>query len=182
MRLTTILATLVLFVLASCGPVDFAERSETVSRTLTVREIDRDARSFAVTGDGQRFILRVSDAVKNFDQIEVGDKLNVEFVEAVAVGMADPSDTGETIDLEGAVVAGEGQKPAIAGGEFFSTVVEFISYDPATNLVVVQNKDGEVFATQVRRELRRFARSRQPGDLIEVDIATGLAIAISAAE
>lgn len=182
MRLMTIFATLALFVLASCGPVDFAERSESVSRTLTVREIDRDARSFAVTGDGQRFVLRVSDAVQNFDQIEVGDKLNVEFVEAVAVGMADRADTGETIELDGAVVAEEGQKPAIAGGEFFSTVVEFISYDPATNLAIVQNKDGEVFATQVRREFRSFARSRQPGDLIEIDIVTGLAIGITPAE
>lgn len=182
MRLTTLTTSLVLFVLASCGPVNFADRTDSVSRTLTVREINEEDRSFAVTGDGQRFNLRVSEAVQNFDQIEVGDKLNVEFIETVAVSMADPEDTGETIVLEGAAVAADGQKPAIEGGEIVSTVVEFMSYDSSTQTAVVKNEDGDIFATKVRPEMRRFARSRMPGDRIEVGIVTALAISITAAE
>lgn len=181
MRIFPILAALSALIVASCGPVDVAERTDAVSRTLTVREIDRDARSFDVTGDGQRFTLRVSEAVQNFDQIEIGDKLNVDYVESVAVSMADPEDAGETLALEGAATAAPGEKPGIAGGEFVSTVVEFVSYDPGTKNALVKTSDGDFFATKVPREMRRFAKSRVPGDRIEVDVITAMAVSISPA-
>jgi hypothetical protein len=170
-----------LFVVTACAPPDFAERTDTKERTLTVREIDRVNRSFAVTGDGQRFNLRVSDAVVNFDQIEVGDKLNVTYFESVAVGMALPEDDGETLALEGVVFAPEGAKPGIAGADLVSTVVEFVSYDPKTKVAVLKTMEGNIFAAEVRRELRKFAAARVPGDRIAVDIATGFAVAIEPA-
>lgn len=181
MKLIKLFSAAALVALSACAPTDFAEQTETVERTLTVREINPENRSFAVTGDGQRFNLTVSDAVVNFDQIEVGDKLNVSYVESVAVGMALPEDTGETIALEGGVLAPEGAKPGIAAGEVFSTVVEFISYDPETKVAVVRLNDGNIYAAQVRRELRGFAAARQPGDRIAVDIASGFAVAIEPA-
>jgi len=181
MKLTTLLAAAAFAALTACAPADFAERSETVERTLTVREIDRENRSFAVTGDGQRFNLTVSDAVVNFDQIEVGDKLNVTYVESVAVGMALPEDAGETITLEGAAVAPEGAKPGVVAGNVLSTVVEFMSYDSDSNVAIVRLNDGNIYAAKVSRELRAFAAARQPGDRIAVDIASGFAVAIEPA-
>lgn len=181
MKLTTLLSAAALVVLTACAAPDFAERSETVERTLTVREIDTENRSFAVTGDGQRFNLTVSEAVVNFDQIEVGDKLNVTYVESVAVGMALPGDAGETIALEGGISAPKGAKPGVAGAEILSTVVEFVSYDPESKVAVVRQKDGDIYV-KVRRELRSFAAARQPGDRIAVDIASGFAVAIEPAD
>ncbi|HSF92313.1 MAG TPA: hypothetical protein VLA51_08905, partial [Paracoccaceae bacterium] len=147
MKLTTIISAAAFVALSACAPTDYAERSETVARTLTVREIDRENRSFAVTGDGQRFTLTVSEAVVNFDQIEVGDKLNVTYVESVAVGMAVPEDSGETIAIEGAVVAPEGAKPGIADAKLVSRVVEFVSYDPGSKIVVLRLNDGSIYST-----------------------------------
>jgi len=91
-------------------------------------------------------------------------------VESVAVGMALPEDTDETIALEGAVVAPEGAKPGVAGAEVFSTVVEFISYDPKSKVALVELNDGNIYAAKVRRELRAFAAARQPGDRIAAAI------------
>jgi hypothetical protein len=182
MKLTALFLTVALVGLTACAPTDYAERAETVERTLTVREIDAEKRSFAVTGDGQRFNLKVSDAVVNFDQIEVGDKLNVTFTESVAVGMAVADAVDETIALEGAVVAPEGAKPGIIGAEILSTVVEFISYDADTNVAVVKLTNGDIYAAKVSRELRSFAAARQPGDRIAVDIASGFAVAIEPAD
>jgi hypothetical protein len=181
MRLIPMIATAVLVFVTACGPTDFAERTETVERTLTVREIDRGARRFAVTGDGQRFVLRVSDAVVNFDQIEVGDKLNVEYVESVAVAMASPEDTGETVILEGAATAPEGAKPGIVGGEIISAVVEFVSYDSFSHIATVRTASGDLLSSKVQPEMRRFAAARVPGDRIAIEIASGLAVVITPA-
>lgn len=178
MKLSHLFIAAALAVLTACGPTDFAERSETVERSFTVRDIDRANRSFAVVGGGQRFNLKVSDAIVNFDQIEVGDEVLVEYIEAVAVGMADPSDTGETYAVDGVVVAPEGAKPGIAGADVVSTVVEFVSYDPSSKVAVVRLPDQSIYATKVSREMRRFAAARVPGDRIAVDIATGIAVAI----
>lgn len=181
MRLIPMIAATALALVAACGPTDFAERSETVERTLTVREIDREARRFAVTGDGRRFVLRVSDAVVNFDQIEVGDKLNVAYVESVAVSMATPEDTGETVVLEGSAIAPEGAKPGFAGGEIISAVVEFVDYDPASHFATVRTASGNLLSSKVHPEMRRFAAARIPGDRIEIEIASGFAVAITPA-
>jgi hypothetical protein len=112
----------------------------------------------------------------------VGDKLNVTYVESVAVGMALPSDDGETVAVEGGLSAPEGAKPAAAGFEMLSTVVEFISYDPSSKIALVEREDGSIFSTKVSRELRSFARARVPGDRIAVDIASGFAVAIEPSE
>ena len=61
-----------------------------------VREIDRENRTFSVTGGGERFSIRANDGIANFDQIEVGDRVNVVYTQSVAVAMALPGDTGET--------------------------------------------------------------------------------------
>jgi hypothetical protein len=181
MRLVSIIATVTLVLLTACGPTDFAERTETVERTLTVREIDHEARRFAVTGVGQRFVLRVSEAVVNFDQIEVGDKLSIEYVESVAVAMATPEDTGETVVLEGAVAAPEGAKPGIAGGEVISAVVEFVAYDSNRHIATVRTASGNLLSSKVQPAMRRFAAARVLGDRIAIEIATGLAVAITPA-
>ena len=181
MRLISILAAVTLAFLTACGPTDYAERTETVSRTLTVREIDHEARRFAVTGGGQRFVLRVSEAVVNFDQIEVGDKLNIEFIESVAVAMAPPGDSGETITVGAAESAPEGAKPGIVGGEIVSSVVDFVSYDSTSHVATVRTASGSLLSSVVQPELRRFAAARMPGDKIAIEVATGLAVAITPA-
>src|SRR6056297_4005571 len=96
MRLKVPLVAATFSVLAACGPTDFAVTETTLERTLTVREIDRENRTFSVTGGGDRFTIRANDGIANFDQIEVGDRVNVTFTRSTAVAMALPADTGET--------------------------------------------------------------------------------------
>jgi len=181
MRLKTMISALALVALTACGATDFAENTETVQQVLTVRAIDPDNRSFDVTGNGRRFNLKVSDAVVNFDQIEVGDELNVEYTESTTVAMALPDDTGETITFEGGALAPEGAKPGAAGFEYVSTVVEFISYDFSTHQATLLTNEGSTIITAVPRNLRRFAASRVPGDMIEIDMTTAFAVAITPA-
>jgi hypothetical protein len=181
MHLKITFAAAALAVFSACAPTDFASNTETKERTLTVREIDPATRTFAVTGDGQRFNVRVSDAVVNFDQIEVGDRVNVVFTESVAVSMALPEDTGETVAVTGVAAAPVGARPGIASGQLISAVVTFVAYDPRSHSVTVRNQAGELLIAEVPRELRRFAAARQPGDQIEVALTETFAVSVTPA-
>ncbi len=180
-QLRATVATCLLVIAVACGPVNVAERTDTISRTLTVREIDKDARRFTVTGGGERFVLRASEDVRNFDQISVGDKLNFEYVESVALSMAVPEDSGDTFVIGGAAVAPEGQQPSAVAVGLVSAVVEFLSYDKSTQTVVFRSQSGDIFSTKVAPEMRRFAASRKAGDRVVVNYATGIAVNITSA-
>lgn len=181
MHFKTLLTAGLLAALAACGPTDFAENTELQERTLTVQEIDRDNRSFAVTGDGQRFNVRVSEAVVNFDQIEVGDTVNVAFRQSTTVGMALPDDSGETLVASGAVTAPEGARPGVIAGDVVSAVVTFVAYDPRTHDATVRTEDGRLIITRVQPDFRRFAAARQPGDRVVVEFTEALAVSVEAA-
>lgn len=181
MLFRTSLAIAILAVLAACGPTDFAEKTTTIERVLTVRDIDRDARRFAVTGDGRTFNIRVSDAVVNFDQIEVGDRVNVVYTKSVAVAMALPGDTGETATVRAAALPAVGQRPGAFSGKALSAVVTFVAFDPRSNDATLRTQDGRLLITNVQPELRRFAAARQPGERIAVELIEAFAVAIKPA-
>lgn len=181
MRLKFALAAVGLALLAACGPTDFAENRTTLERTLTVREIDRENRSFAVSGDGQRFNVRVSEAVVNFDQIEVGDRVNLAYTRSVALAMALPGDSGETVAASAAAVAPAGARPGAFSGDVLSAIVTFVAYDPRSHDATVRTRDGRLLITRVPRELRRFAAARRPGERIAVKLTEAFAVSVEPA-
>ena len=181
MTFTKLLAASALATLAACGPTEFAENTTTFERTLTVREIDRESRTFSVTGGGDRFSIRANDGIPNFDQIEVGDRVNVTYTQSVAVSMALPGDTGETVAIGADARRALGQRPGAFSGQALSAVVTFVAYDPRTNDATLQTQDGRLLVTNVQPELRRFAAARQPGERIAVELIEAAAIAIEPA-
>src|SRR6056297_822172 len=130
MRLKVPLVAATFSVLAACGPTDVAETETTLERTLTVREIDRENRTFSVTGGGDRFTIRANDGIANFDQIEVGDRVIATVTRSTAVAMALADDTGETAALTAAARRMPGQRPGGFSGQALSAVVTFVAYDP----------------------------------------------------
>ena len=171
-------AAMVLAASACDTNVLMAEREETVSRTGVVREVDPTARRFVVSSEGQRITMRANEQLVNFDQLEVGDRVRVEFRESVAVSMAAPDDTGEPSGASVQVQAPEGAKPGFGEAGIDSFVVDFISYDKKSKKATVKLPGGEVGVFEVAREMRKFAASRAPGDRILVIVEHALAIGV----
>lgn len=165
--------------LAACTPPESASRSESISVTGTVTAIDQASRRVVVQGQDRTVQYRVSDEVQNFDQVEVGDLVSLDYVESVAVAMADPDDSGEPIvDVFGGR-AEPGQRPGALGAMIGTVVVEFISYDPRSHIAQIRTPEGEVVSVSVAQQLRRFASTRQPGDRIIIAIEQAVAVAVT---
>ena len=74
------------------GPPTHAQRSETVTLSGTVESIDVDQRLFRVRDGRTAVVFRAGPQVRNFGELQVGDRITLDYFESVAVGMADPND------------------------------------------------------------------------------------------
>ncbi|MFV0515508.1 MAG: hypothetical protein ACK5MY_17995 [Jhaorihella sp.] len=181
-RSTLLASVLALLSLSACDTnILSAERDTTVSAVGTVREIDPANRRFVVRADGQVLTLRATDTLRNFDQLEVGDRIRVEYEESVAVGMALPGDTGQPEAIAAGAAAPEGAKPGAAGFEAVSVVVDFIAYDQRAKTATIRTQEGDILRVAVPSEMRKFAKARQPGDRIVVDFERAVAIFVEPA-
>lgn len=180
MKFQLALAAVAALFLAACEPqVDYAEAVETDSRTGSVQSIDQENRRFQVLSEGQLITFKADGRVANFDELEVGDRITIEYVEGVALGMADPSDTGETMGAGIAGTAPLGAKPGAAGAEVLSGVVQFLSYDTRSHVATTRLAGGEIALFAVRPEFRSFARSRKPGDRVAVVYERAVAVSVT---
>lgn len=147
--------------------------------TANITSIDASTREIGLTTEeGDDIVVPASPEVRNFDQLEVGDKVNITLTEAVAVKMASEAERGEQFSSVAAGRAVTGEKPGLSVGSLTEQVVEFISYDDATGTASFINADGVVQSVSVRPELREFAKARTKGELIAAAIERSFAISV----
>ena len=179
MKFKTLIAALLVVFAAACEQnVTSADRTEAISLLGTVKSVDIENRRMQVIAEGRTSTLRVSEAVKNFEQIEEGDRIELDFVQSIAVSMAGHEDTGEPMAASLDAVAEEGAKPGAASADLLTVVVEFVSYDPQTHVAVIKTAEEEIVEVVVQPEIRAFAKSRVPGDRIVVSYFLGMAISV----
>src|SRR5262245_43503467 len=69
------------------------QQSESISLSATVEKIDKPHRMVTLKGpDGKTVVVTAGDEVRNFDQIKVGDHVNVTYSESVAVAVGKPGE------------------------------------------------------------------------------------------
>jgi len=111
-------------------------KTETTHATGVVTAIDKNARKVTVkTSDGENTEIQVPADVKEFDKLKVGDRIDVDYTESIAVGMA-PKGTRPN-EMERVATA-----PGAAGREVTVTA-EIIKVDPAANKVTFKGPGGK---------------------------------------
>jgi hypothetical protein len=151
---------------------------ESVVITAKVEAIDKQDRTGALRGSaGNVMVVEVDDAVKNFNQIKVGDQVRMEYYEAVAVYFGKP---GEQPDTDaGAIVAtaAKGQKPAgyAVGAVDVSATVQAI--DRAARTVTIKGPEGNAVAVKVGPSVQGFDQL-QVGASIHARYVEAIAISV----
>lgn len=111
--------------------------ADVVSTQATVTDVNKSDRTVTLqTEDGRELTVEAGPEVKNFDQIEKGDKVTAEYHEATAIVVRTPDAAGGSsaapvTQYNEAEVAPPGQKPAGVVTEVTEIVatVEDIDYD-----------------------------------------------------
>ncbi len=148
-----------------------------------VQVVSTDPASRRVTlrrEDGSEFTLTLGEAVRNFEQITAGDVVRVKYQETLAASKL-PAGTDIRV-AEGALAAGRaraGEKPGAGLGAALSVRVRVESIDLAHDIVAFSLASGELVARRLQTEEgRAFAHGLKVGDLVQLDYAESVAIAV----
>jgi hypothetical protein len=153
-------------------------RTDAVSITATVEAVDPATRMVTLRGpEGDRVTFRASDEVRNLDQVEVGDQVRVEFVEALVIKVKRPGEALPGVSAGRSMERAEpGAKPGGTSIETLTITSTVTDIDRENRKVTLRGADGRTSTVPVRdpEQLDHVA----VGDLVEVTATQALAIAV----
>ena len=131
-------------------PSIYEESISTLEATVTA--IDQNTREVTLqNADGESMTIIAGEEVRNLAQVEVGDKVMLEYLEAVSIDVfaADEVQVGATV-ASGAARADLGEKPAGTAMSETTVVVEIVAIDKENEQVTLKGPQGNTKTVQVR--------------------------------
>jgi Cu/Ag efflux protein CusF len=155
--------------------------AQTVKRTMTITAIDAATRLVTLKGRGGReTTLTAGPEVKNFAQLKVGDKVKVEYVEALTLELKKGSTTlVARTEQAGAAGAKPGERPAGMVGRQVTVTAEVVDLNPKTQVVTLRGPERTVRLKVADPE--QFKRITK-GDRVEAIYTEALAIVVEPAK
>jgi len=167
---------------APAAPGAPAYRSELTKVQATVQSIDPKSREVTIVGPKGPVTVVVGPDVHNFQNIRVGDKVNVSFYQGVAAQIAKGAQ--KVSDPAAAAFAsgnstGPGMMPSGLAGASATVTVRIEAIDLPTNTVAFKRSDGTTHIIAVQSpEMRKFLRTLKVGDHVNVTYTESVAVDI----
>jgi hypothetical protein len=157
---------------------------EEVSLTATVEAIDYETRQVTLKGpEGRSVTLVVAEDAYNFNQVDVGDLVDIIYSTSVVIQLeeADDSVVPSHIKQKGMIRAPEGQKPegAMINVIVATAIVEDISYENRT--VDLRGTYGSIITVDVAEHVKNFNNIKK-GDVVNAQYTEAMAISVRPAE
>lgn len=150
--------------------------SEAVEVVVVVREVDQATRKVVIeTPDGARATIVVPPEAQNLDQVVVGSKFRMRYLQSVAVYISPTGGEPEAAEATEMQLAEKGATPGgvVVHVKQVQARVEEIDYSART--VVLTGPDGNRVKVTADENVRRFAEIK-PGDIVVVRYTEGLAM------
>lgn len=182
------LSVLAMLVVAACQstpptPQPMKTIESTAKITATVEQIDHAKRLLSLKSpSGEMVTVEVDPAVRNLDQMKVGDRVVATYREAIGAQIRSSASGAPATVKISADVAEPGERPAASATSTVMVPVTIASVDSANDLVSFYGEDGLVRAINVQTdEARAFIKQLKPGDHVEVTFTEAFAISVERA-
>jgi hypothetical protein len=151
----------------------------TTHATVVVTAIDKASRHLTVKKpDGDKVTLAVGQDVKAFDKLKVGDKIDVDYMESVAMEMLPPGTKPSATETRM-----RGHEAGVAGGARQVTAsAEIISVDAAANKVTFKGPRGVRTVEVQDPGLQAKLPSLKPGQVVQLTYTEAMAASIQPAK
>ncbi len=147
--------------------------------TATVTAINKDTREVTLKGaDGQEIIFQAGPEVRNFAQIQVGDKVTATTYQSLAIFVTPPGETPSSSETESFERAALGEKPA---GSYTRTVgisatVEALDLD--NREITLRGPKGKTVTLKVGEHVKRLGEVKV-GDMVTAEYTELVEISVS---
>jgi hypothetical protein len=158
-----------------------AGAAQTVKVTATITAIDAATRAVTLKGpEGKELTLTAGQEVKNFAQMKVGDRVDVEYFEALTLELKKGSTAPVArTDEAGAAGAKPGERPAGMVGRKVTVIAEVVGLDPKTQVVTLRGPQRTVdLKVSDPEQFKRVAK----GDRVEATYTEAVAIVVEPAK
>ena len=152
----------------------------TVDVTATIVALDKTTRDITLKGPrGNRVVVTAGPEVKNFDQLNVGDKVRAKYNEALVLELKKGNDMAVArTEEKSAVGAMPGSQPAGVAGRQITVVADVVAVNRETQTVTLQGP-------QLTAELKvtdpdKFRRIKK-GDQVYATYTQALAMVVEPA-
>jgi cold shock CspA family protein len=152
------------------------EQSRLTHITATITAIDHSERTVTLKSEeGNEETISVPSDAKVFDKLKVGEKVDIDYYQSMAVSMAPsgskPSMTerrGRAVDMGGGV-----------RGREVTMTAEVVSVDPSANVVTFKGPKGNLRTVHVQNPtLQEKLQSLKPGQVVQFDYTQATAASI----
>lgn len=168
-------------VVVAKGPNE-AVAAEAVQIQGKVKSIDKQSRIVVVVGkQGKEVTLPLGPEVKNFDQINVGDIVTLNYVRALALELhksVNEGKLGQPITTEQAVRAKPGEKPAGAYEKTVSVTANVIAVNQKTQMVTLQGPNRTV---ELKVKDSSMLKDIKVGDQVDAVFTEAVGISVTSA-
>ncbi|MGB7161287.1 MAG: hypothetical protein WBD40_24730 [Tepidisphaeraceae bacterium] len=163
-------------------PSFFEESSETT--TATVEAIDQATRQVTLkNSDGESVTLTAGPEVENLAQVRVGDRVEAEYYESIAVNVNAPgaASAEPAVDVRQAAArtAEPGEKPAGIAARHVTITATVERIDPAKQTVTLRGPAGNLRTVKVPD--RKKLDALKVGDVAAITYTEALAVALKPA-
>jgi hypothetical protein len=164
---------------APSGP--FTAASSRVNLQGQITALDKATRAVTVTGsDGASVEFVAGPAVRNFNQLKVGDTVSLDYEAAVALELQPAGSAQVGVSTaQGGTVAPLGGRPGGTIAKTISLVTEVVAVDPVANTIALKGPRGNTQIIAVQREdLRAKLPNVKRGDLLRISYTEAVAVDI----
>ena len=148
--------------------------------TATVVAIDKASRTVTLkVPKGRTVDVVAGDAVRNFDQIRVGDNVVVEYQEALTLELKKAKAPGGVTETVTAGRAKPGEQPAAAVRREIVALASVVAVDPKKSTISLKGPRGNVVDLKVQNQ--DHFKVVKVGDQVEAVYTEALAVAVTPA-
>ena len=157
-----------------------AYTSNVIRTRATVTAIDPAARAVTIQGDHGPVTIQVGPDVKNFNNLKVGDRVNISYYQGIAAqivkGGKKVSDPAVSTFSTGTPA---GMRPSGQVGTSATVTAKIQDVNLPTNTVAFTDSAGTTHIIQVRTpEMQSFIRELKRGDIVQVTFTDSVAVEV----
>ena len=145
--------------------------------TGTVKAVDMDKRTVTVEGSGGRTVVVDAKNARNLEQVKVGDKVNLQYIESTALFVRKADAAPSAIESQEVTLAPKGEKP---GGVVTKTIelsgnVEAIDTEKRT--IALKGPAGNVRTFKVGPDAKNLGQIKK-GDQVVLRFTEAIALSV----
>jgi hypothetical protein len=142
-------------------------KSNVMKITATIQAIDSTTRTLTLRDDkGNEDTFSVGDGVQRFNELKVGQKVNITYYESIVFQLLKPGEKGSGTSIEAALDRAKSALPAGTVAVQDKATVTVKAVDPAVPSITVTTADGRTVTRKI--ENKKNIEGVKAGDKIDI--------------